>query len=104
MPTHANRYQAQTQGLIRRLLALTDLLRSRRYGLTRFQIYDALPDEYAGEDAAKERKFHRDMAMLRGLERVVVINAGGTITGGEAAVYIAPENAHYRREEVDRAP
>lgn len=90
-----------TNDMVRRLLALTDLLRSRRYGLTRFQVYAELPDEYAGEDAAKERKFHRDMAVLRGLERVVVINAGGTITGGEAAVYIAPENVHYRLEERD---
>lgn len=101
MATNSSVYSDQTVAVIRRLFALADLLASRRYGVTRFDIYTAFPDEYAGGEAANERKFHRDMRVLRELGRVEVINAGGSVTGGAPAVYIAPEHAHYRMEERD---
>lgn len=100
MASHLNEYGNATQGVVRRLFLIAGLLQTRRYGLTRLQIYAELPEEYAGSDAAKERMFHRDMALLRELDRVHVVNPEGT-GGGTEAVYLAPEHAHYRNEEVD---
>jgi predicted DNA-binding transcriptional regulator YafY len=83
-----------------RILDLADLLVARRYGLTRQQIASELSAHYPDWElnSASDRLLYRDLAVLRDLGRVEnVVRPGGV----DRAVYVHPQHAHLRREEVD---
>ncbi len=74
-----------------RLLRLAAWFADQGRPVTREDVYDAFPDEYAGSAAAKEKKFTRDKADLEALG-IPVRHAGEL---GEAGAYVVDTGAAF---------
>lgn len=73
---------------------LKEFLDTRFYGATRLEIQERFPDEYEAlteKGSAGERRFYRDASHI-GVKSILI---------NGLAVYLAPQHAHRRREEVD---
>lgn len=81
--------------VVARLFRLEDLIRSKKRGMTKAEIFHTMPAEYPVTEAG-ERKFFRDLEALVELGRVERIRPPW-----EPAIYITPEDAAKVREEYE---